>query len=114
MRYPSAYVLICESDESLGRLQSVAGTSDSVGGRSQSLASAALHPPGPLTPPHSPNPNAHGTAGGGDGGGKMGAGFGEGRQSTLPSIGHVLGHQIIERIAQDSTLTTGLQAAAKR
>lgn len=113
MRYPSAYVLICESDEASGRLQSVAGASDSMAGRSQSLA-AVLHPPGPLTPPHSPNPNVQSAAGGGDSGGKMGMGFGEGRQSTLPSIGQVLGHQITERIAQDSTLTTGLQAAAKR
>ncbi|KAK7088057.1 mediator of RNA polymerase II transcription subunit 13-like isoform X2 [Littorina saxatilis] len=111
MRYPSAYVLICETDETASRVQSVAGAPDTLGGRAHP---SSLHPPGHLTPPHSPNPHLQGAVGGGEGGGKMGVGFGEGRMSTLPSIAEVLGHQITERVAQDSTLTTGSHAAPRR
>ncbi|XP_076453407.1 mediator of RNA polymerase II transcription subunit 13-like [Babylonia areolata] len=108
MRYPSSYVLICDTEEAMGRASSVAGAGDSLAGRGPGLGAADLYPP--MTPPHSPHPHPHphlhGEAGGGGGGGER-MGFGEGRQSRLPSIGQVLSHHITQRVAQDSTLTTG-------
>ncbi|XP_076473040.1 mediator of RNA polymerase II transcription subunit 13-like [Babylonia areolata] len=111
MRYPSAYVLICDSDESACRLQTGMSAPDLMAGRSHGMSSSFHHSHGPLTPPHSPNPHMLGGSGGGE---KIGVGFGEGRQSMLPSIGQVLGHQITEKVAQDSTLTTGMPTAARK
>ncbi|KAK7490637.1 hypothetical protein BaRGS_00018054 [Batillaria attramentaria] len=114
MRYPSAYILICDSEENQSRLQPLSAP-DGMVPRGQGLA-PPLHPPGHLTPPHSPNPHvlAGGVTAGGDMGGKIGAGYGEVRLSAQAPVGAVLGHQITERVAQDSTLTTGSQVTAKR
>lgn len=121
MRYPTAYVMICENDENTTRLQSVSAVQEGGGPRPQSLNSN-LHGNAPLTPPHSPNPHLMSGpgSGGADGGIKInlgnqaGSAFEEGQQMMQPDTNRLLGHQIIERVAQDATLTTGSCTSVKR
>lgn len=100
MRYPSAYILICDSEENQARLQPLSAPD----ARGAGLA-PTLHPPGHLTPPHSPNP--HGGAN------DMMTRI-EARLASQAPVTSVFGHQITERVAQDSALSTGSQVTAKR
>jgi hypothetical protein len=91
MRYPSAYVLICESDEK--QQQEVMGVGEPR--------------PNSLTPSHFPSARGAGSEG------KLGMlGLLECRQTSLPPLASVLGQQITEKVAQDAVLSTGTQAAA--
>ncbi|XP_025089778.1 mediator of RNA polymerase II transcription subunit 13-like isoform X2 [Pomacea canaliculata] len=103
MRYPSAYVLICESEDGSGRGSSTNATTDNLAPRCQ-----GLNPSGQLSPPHSPGPGlAEASVKPGN------FGLEDGR-AARSDANHALGHLIIERSAQDATLSAGTSVPVKR